>query len=327
MKIARFFLLIYIPSPAAPTVIYGSARQIFLFFGHEHHGKADRQQSTAYPYRPTPKRRRQDAAKTRAYTEYKYHAEICGCFAKRFFVPLAEIVAQCFGARAQIADAHSAGVSMSAHLVECLHLHCAHERYQRVGKRIDSSRQKADDEQERDLARKNDLPPVQSCAVFHAYVYVFRYRRPDDKGYDRNDVFKNRVPLLPEQSPAQQYDIARLGVCEYLAAAKAEKAAVEEEKQQYAKRLEAAEAEIDEMKKAALESARQTAAQYMKEAEAECRALLQKTQKEAEAERRKLRGRANAEIGEMVSEAIDKALASRDADPVDDFIGKAKKGA
>lgn len=76
-----------------------------------------------------------------------------------------------------------------------------------------------------------------------------------------------------------------------------------------------------------MESARQTAAQYMKEAEAECRALLQKTQKEAEAERRKLRARANAEIGEMVSEAIDKALASRDADPVDDFIGKAKKGA
>lgn len=111
------------------------------------------------------------------------------------------------------------------------------------------------------------------------------------------------------------------------AAAKAEKAAAEEEKQQYAKRLEAAEAEIDEMKKAALESARQTAAQYMKEAEAERQALLQKTQKEAEAERRKLRARANAEIGEMVSEAIDKALASRDADPVDDFIGKAKKGA
>ena len=55
------------------------------------------------------------------------------------------------------------------------------------------------------------------------------------------------------------------------AAAKAEKAAVEEEKQQYAKRLEAAEAEIDEMKKAALESARQTAAQYMKEAD--CRTI------------------------------------------------------
>lgn len=109
------------------------------------------------------------------------------------------------------------------------------------------------------------------------------------------------------------------------AAAKADKAAAESEKEQYAKRLKDAEAEIAEMKREAMESAQKTADKYMEDARAERQAMLLKAQTEAQAEKEKIFAKANSEIETMVSAAIDKVLVPAGSDPLDDFLDKAEK--
>ncbi len=106
--------------------------------------------------------------------------------------------------------------------------------------------------------------------------------------------------------------------------AKAAKAEAEEESRKYAERLKDAEAEIADMKRKAAEEAKLSADAYIEDAKNEKAALLLKAQKEAEAEKQNILAKANAEIEEMVSAAMDKALAA-DADPMEDFLGKAEK--
>lgn len=108
------------------------------------------------------------------------------------------------------------------------------------------------------------------------------------------------------------------------AAAKAKKAETEKESLKYAEQLKCAEAEIIGMKKKAAEDAKQAADAYIEDAKAEKKALLIKAQKEAEAEKQRILAKANTEIEKMVSAAIDKVLAA-DADPIEDFLAKAKK--
>lgn len=55
-----------------------------------------------------------------------------------------EVDAQRLGAAAHVADAHGARVGVAAHLAECLHLHRADERDERVCKGVDLLRQEAD---------------------------------------------------------------------------------------------------------------------------------------------------------------------------------------
>lgn len=108
------------------------------------------------------------------------------------------------------------------------------------------------------------------------------------------------------------------------AAAKAKKAEAEEESQKYTEQLMHAEEEIAGMKRKAAEEAKQVADSYIEEAQAEKKALLRKAQKEAQAEKERILAEAGAEIEKMVSAAMDKALAA-DADPMEDFLGKAEK--
>ena len=109
------------------------------------------------------------------------------------------------------------------------------------------------------------------------------------------------------------------------AAAKTAKAEAEAERQQYADRLKEADAQIADMKKQAAEDAKRAADAYLEEAKTQKAALLRKAQQEAEAEKEKILAKAGAEIEELAADAIDKALASAHADPVDDFLDRAER--
>lgn len=108
-------------------------------------------------------------------------------------------------------------------------------------------------------------------------------------------------------------------------AAKAEKAAAEQEHAHYTAQLDAARDEIDRMKKDAMETARQEIEAQMEEARNKQRELLLKTRAEANQEKEKILAEANAQIESMVYAAMDKLIVPAGTDPLDDFLDRAQK--
>ena len=90
-------------------------------------------------------------------------------------------------------------------------------------------------------------------------------------------------------------------------------------------RLADAQSEIGEMKKAALEDAEQTAQSYLAEAREQKHKMIDEAKKAALAEKEKIMQEANAEIEDLVSDAIDKMLASSEENALDKFLDRAEK--
>ena len=125
-----------------------------------------KQENTADPDRTEAERDGQNAAKSRADSKDENHAEIGKRLGEDFFIPHMKIGAECFHAGAQIADTHGAGIRMTTDLVEGLYLKRTYKRNERVGKRFDRIRQETDHKQQKDLAKQDDLSPVELFVAF-----------------------------------------------------------------------------------------------------------------------------------------------------------------
>lgn len=94
----------------------------------------------------------------------------------------------------------------------------------------------------------------------------------------------------------------------------------EESRLLYDKRLEEADKEIAIKKAEGVKQAQVLAEARIAAANEEGRKIVEKAKANAGYEKEKILAQANAEIETMVSEAVDKMLASKTGDPFDDFL-------
>ena len=134
-------------------------------------------------------------------------------------VAAAEVRHQGFHAAAHVAYAHRAGVGLTVYLVEGLHLERAHERHERVGKRVERPRNESHDEQQQYFLDEDYLPPVYFLLSAVVYVNQLGHRYPQQERQHGHEVFDYRLPVAAKQRRGHKNDVAGLGVGENSAAA------------------------------------------------------------------------------------------------------------
>lgn len=129
------------------------------------------------------------------------------------------IDAECFGAASHIADAHGAGIRVTAYLAEGLHLHGADKGDECIRKDIQLLRQKSDKKQQRNLRQNDDLPPMHLFHVLIVPADRFRYKDAEYKCKQRHEIAPAVRPISFEEIGTEKNDISCLRICEHLAAA------------------------------------------------------------------------------------------------------------
>jgi len=194
-------------------------KRFSLVLADEHDKKADRQQRAGHPDPALGEILRQQRATARAQSKEADHAEIRQRLVQHLAVVRVKIGAQRVRAAAHIADAHGAGIRVSAHLAEGLHLHGADEGNERVGRCVEALRQKADEKQQHDLHQNDELAPVDLFHALIAPVHTLCHENARHKRQHRHKIARAERPFPFKQVGAEEHDIARLRVGEDLSAA------------------------------------------------------------------------------------------------------------
>ena len=126
------------------------------------------------------------------------------------------IIRECRCTASQISDAHRAGITISVHFTERLHLQCACKGYQNRCCHICCVRDKSHRKKDQDLKKQNPLSPMQLLGILESCLKPLREKYTRSKCKYWEQIFQSRSPLSHHKVRAHQHNVTGLGIREYL---------------------------------------------------------------------------------------------------------------